>query len=131
MKPTAAHAGPEPPPGTTAERIAAIMADLLRQPTVGHDENFLHLGGNSLLAAQLVARIRSEFEIQYSLRAFFGHPTAAGVARALDDALTAGDGVSAAVQPGVVADSRFAQAMHVSDLDAPLAHQRGGDAAGG
>ncbi|MEV4224420.1 phosphopantetheine-binding protein [Nonomuraea sp. NPDC049725] len=69
--------------GPLEEEIIAIFAELLRQPRVGRLDHFLHLGGNSLIAAQIVARIRSELSAEISLRAFFSDPTPAGVAAAL------------------------------------------------
>lgn len=55
--------------------IALIVGDRLGLPEVGIDENFFLLGGHSMLGAQLIMRIRSEFGVEMSLRSVFEHPT--------------------------------------------------------
>ncbi|MEK8104427.1 phosphopantetheine-binding protein [Micromonospora sp. M12] len=48
-------------PTTAAERtLAGIFGEILHVPTVGADDNFFHLGGDSILALQLVARARQD-----------------------------------------------------------------------
>ena len=44
----------EPPVGETETRLAAIWADVLKIDRVGRHDNFFDLGGNSLLAVQLL-----------------------------------------------------------------------------
>ncbi|MEM6672428.1 MAG: amino acid adenylation domain-containing protein [Planctomycetota bacterium] len=67
-------------PRTDAEReIAAIWRDVLGLQEVGVDDEFLALGGDSILAIQIVARARSR---GWALRPrdVFAHPTVAGLA---------------------------------------------------
>ncbi|MDG4810826.1 amino acid adenylation domain-containing protein [Micromonospora sp. WMMD1120] len=46
-------------PTTAAERtLAGLFGEILHVPAVGADDNFFHLGGDSILALQLVARAR-------------------------------------------------------------------------
>ncbi|MCA6119158.1 amino acid adenylation domain-containing protein, partial [Bradyrhizobium sp. WSM 1738] len=48
-------------PRTPAEaKLAAIWADLLRQPKVGVTDNFFELGGDSIISLQMVSRARRE-----------------------------------------------------------------------
>ena len=47
------------------------------------DNFFTDLGGNSLLATQLIAQMRSFFEIDIPLRSFFDGPTVAGVSEVI------------------------------------------------
>jgi amino acid adenylation domain-containing protein len=63
------------------ELITEIVAALLGTDSVGVDENFLLLGGHSLLGAQLVTRIADQFGVEISLRNLFDNPTPAGMAQ--------------------------------------------------
>jgi acyl carrier protein len=46
--------------------------------------NFFELGGNSLLATQIMSRTRDAFKIQLPLRLLFDEPTIAGLAREVE-----------------------------------------------
>ena len=74
-----APAAPAPTDGIQ-KRIAAMVAALLEQPTVGPDENFFMIGGHSMLGVQLVARIRDMFGVKLSLRQLFNAPTVTALA---------------------------------------------------
>ncbi|TYS12997.1 amino acid adenylation domain-containing protein [Rossellomorea vietnamensis] len=51
--------------------LSAIWSEVLDLETVGVNIDFTELGGNSLLAAKVVARINKQFKINMSLGAFF------------------------------------------------------------
>jgi thioester reductase-like protein len=73
------------PPETPEEmKVASIWADLLGANRVGLHDDFLELGGNSLVAVQMAARVRAEMGISINLRRFFENPTVAQVAKLLD-----------------------------------------------
>ena len=57
---------------------------MLQRSEVGADDNFFELGGHSLLATQIIARIRSAFDIPVPLRAIFEAPTVAGLAEVIN-----------------------------------------------
>ena len=61
------------------EKIAALVASLLGQPSVDPRENFFMLGGHSMLGVQLVARIRDLFGVRLTLRQLFTAPTVAAL----------------------------------------------------
>jgi acyl carrier protein len=63
-----------------ATAVAEMVAGLLGLDAVGADENFLLLGGHSLLGAQLVTRLADQFGVEVSLLALFDHPTPSGMA---------------------------------------------------
>lgn len=59
-------------PGTLIEeKIAEIVAALLKVEQVGVDSNFFLLGGHSMLGAQLVAQIADTFGVELPLRTLF------------------------------------------------------------
>ncbi len=73
-------------PGTSVEkRLAAIWSDVLKIPTVGRDDNFFDLGGDSLLAADLALRVEKTFAVIIPTATLFSHPTIRRLARFLDD----------------------------------------------
>ncbi len=73
-----------PPRTPTEARLAAIVAELLALPVpVGVSDNFFALGGHSLTAIQLMARIRAAYGVDLPVRTLFSDPTVAGLAAAL------------------------------------------------
>ena len=78
---------PVTPRTPTEARLAAIFAELLALPApVGVSDNFFSLGGHSLIAVRLMARIWDAYGVDLPIRTFFSDPTVAGVAAALDAA---------------------------------------------
>jgi acyl transferase domain-containing protein/acyl carrier protein len=65
------------------EAIALIWGKLLGIAEIGIHDNFFDLGGDSLLATQVVAQLRQSLQVEVSLREFFQRPTIADVALAL------------------------------------------------
>ncbi|HEY0640953.1 MAG TPA: amino acid adenylation domain-containing protein, partial [Pseudonocardiaceae bacterium] len=60
LRPAADEPAPEPPRAATAEElaVAAVWADVLGRPVDSIDADFYDLGGHSMLAVRLVARLR-------------------------------------------------------------------------
>ncbi|MCW5981149.1 MAG: AMP-binding protein [Bryobacteraceae bacterium] len=55
----------------TERRLCAIWTDLLRVERAGVRDNFFNIGGDSILAAQLLSRIREEFGVHLPMVALF------------------------------------------------------------
>ena len=72
------------PKGLVEERLAAIIAPLLRVNRVGVNDNFFLLGGHSLLGTQLITRISESFGINLPLLSLFDHPTVAGMSAEIE-----------------------------------------------
>ncbi len=69
-----------PPRNTVEELLASVWAELLGVERVGIHDDFFDLGGHSLAATQLVARIRAVFDVDISLQEMFDLSTVAGLA---------------------------------------------------
>ncbi|HYH80975.1 MAG TPA: amino acid adenylation domain-containing protein, partial [Longimicrobium sp.] len=63
--------------------VARIWAEVLGVDRVGPDDEFFALGGHSLAAAQVAARVRHELGASLAAADVFAHPTVAGQARQL------------------------------------------------
>ena len=63
--------------------IAAIWCDVLGTDRVAVDDDFFSLGGESLAATQVAARLRDSFEVDLPATAVFEHPTVAELAVAV------------------------------------------------
>ncbi len=71
-------------PNTLAEEeLAAIWSQVLGVEAVGIHDDFFRLGGDSILAAQIVARVRDAMQEELSILNFFETPTVEGLAQAL------------------------------------------------
>ncbi|MGW3961742.1 non-ribosomal peptide synthase/polyketide synthase [Amycolatopsis sp. NPDC005003] len=78
----AAHTAPRTP----AERaLAEIWAEVLGVPDIGVDADFFELGGDSILGARALARIRARFGAELSPRVVFDARTIAKLAELLPD----------------------------------------------
>src|SRR5262249_38966404 len=67
------------------QRVADVWKELLGVNQVGvHDDFFTELSGSSLLATQLVTRLRNQFQKELPLRRFFEAPTVAALAALLE-----------------------------------------------
>ncbi|MEU1038519.1 non-ribosomal peptide synthase/polyketide synthase [Streptomyces sp. NPDC005907] len=74
------------PPRTPEERsLAAVWADVLGADGIGVEDDFFDLGGDSILAARMLSRIRDELGVRLSVRDVFTARTVADLAPLLGD----------------------------------------------
>ncbi len=80
-------------PGDPAEEsLAAIWGEVLGLERIGIYDDFFAIGGHSLLAAQVIARIQREFGVGLALRDFFTSPNIKSLAETIREAaLSAAD----------------------------------------
>ncbi|MEU7748183.1 SDR family oxidoreductase [Nonomuraea sp. NPDC049158] len=60
--------------------LADIWAGILRLESIGAEDDFYQLGGNSVLAISLIARVRKQLGIAVPVTAMLGYPTVRGLA---------------------------------------------------
>ena len=86
----------------TERRIVRIWRALLEFDEIGPDDDFFAVGGHSLLAARMIARVQEDFGTTVSLAAFYVKPTVRALAGAIDERSTA----AALVEIGPARDER-------------------------
>jgi acyl-CoA synthetase (AMP-forming)/AMP-acid ligase II len=97
MLATQKHATPVPAaPISPHTALEALVADIWRQvlktEAIGVDDDFFQIGGDSILAARVLARVRQSTNVEVSFLVFLDAPTVAGMARAIDAERTAAEG---------------------------------------
>ncbi|MFC6019994.1 amino acid adenylation domain-containing protein, partial [Plantactinospora solaniradicis] len=73
-----------PPATPTEELLCGLFAEVLGVDQVPADGSFFNLGGDSLLAMRVIARIRAVLDAEVSIGDLFTAPTVAEVARLID-----------------------------------------------
>ncbi|HEY4929198.1 MAG TPA: amino acid adenylation domain-containing protein [Acidimicrobiales bacterium] len=77
------------PSGPVEELVAGVWCDVLAIERIGATDNVFELGGNSLDAARVVSKLRSQ-ALDLSLRSIFDGPTVQAMAREILEGLAAG-----------------------------------------
>lgn len=75
------------PRNQVEEALLRLWRDMLRTESIGVEDRFFDVGGDSVLAAQLVARIRQQLQIDVTLIDFLDHPTVAEQALLVEELL--------------------------------------------
>ncbi len=76
----------EAPVGPIESAIAKIWTTLLRIERVGRRDDFFAIGGHSLLAVQLISRLRQVFSVEVALTTLFARPVLMDLAQSVADA---------------------------------------------
>ncbi|HEX8272438.1 MAG TPA: amino acid adenylation domain-containing protein [Longimicrobiaceae bacterium] len=74
------------PRGPTEEALAEIWAEVLRRDRVGAHDDFFALGGHSLMATQVISRVRGRLDAELQLRDLFAASTLEAFARRVEAA---------------------------------------------
>jgi amino acid adenylation domain-containing protein/non-ribosomal peptide synthase protein (TIGR01720 family) len=90
---TLADAEPPPwrPQSLTEDLLAEIWTRVLGRAPAGRDADFIAHGGHSLLAMQVLARVRRVFGLEIAIDRFFARPTLAALAAQIDSGLLGGE----------------------------------------
>jgi acyl-coenzyme A synthetase/AMP-(fatty) acid ligase/acyl carrier protein len=76
------------PPQTPLEiKVAAIWQDVLGLKQIGREDHFFGIGGNSLKAIQILARLEEAFNITLRISTFWTSPTIARLSIAVENAM--------------------------------------------
>jgi amino acid adenylation domain-containing protein len=71
----------DPPRDDVEETVAEVFGELLKQPSVGRDDDFFLLGGDSLSVVELQTRLRDAFGL--TLPDFYDDTTVSGIAASI------------------------------------------------
>ncbi|HDR6312417.1 TPA: amino acid adenylation domain-containing protein [Bacillus cereus] len=90
------------------EILCDLFAEVLGVSRISIDDNFFEMGGHSLLASRLIARIRETLSVELGIGKLFESPTVAELAKQLDEAKSARPAIQKGSRPNEVPLS-FAQ----------------------
>ncbi len=76
-----------PPRNAIEEAVAVAFGEVLGRDRIGARDDFFDLGGHSLMAAQLLARLRDAFGVEIPLKELFEASNVAALAHRVEDAL--------------------------------------------
>jgi amino acid adenylation domain-containing protein/thioester reductase-like protein len=120
-------------PATPTERLVAEAWAKVLAIDAGHvsrDDDFIDLGGHSLLMTQLMVAVRRLFQVSFSMRDFFGASTVREFAALIDVLRRSASNEAASYQPVHARDSewgrqRMAFLRREADLPSHIAPRRG------
>ncbi|WP_433273620.1 non-ribosomal peptide synthetase [Actinosynnema sp. CS-041913] len=101
-------AAPYEPPRTPVERVLAeVWAEVLNAPLVGRHDSFFGLGGHSLIAAAVLAKVRSLLGVTVPLRALFATADLAELAEVVEHAAASDDTFAKRYRSGLPSVARM------------------------
>jgi amino acid adenylation domain-containing protein len=89
------------PASDTEILLAGLWQELLQVDRVGREDHFFELGGDSVAAMHLVARLRSDMSIEMPMSVLFEHPTIAQLSPRVEKLREAGRGAGLASESDV------------------------------
>jgi amino acid adenylation domain-containing protein len=84
--PQTARTASTPPRTALEQAVADVCAQVLGVSSIGVDDDFFALGGNSVHAIRVVTRLRAMYEVQLPIARFFSDPTVARLCARLVEA---------------------------------------------
>ncbi|MFJ4650512.1 amino acid adenylation domain-containing protein [Nocardia sp. NPDC088792] len=109
-RPFATGAASRPPRDDRERLLCDLFAEVLGVPSIGIDDDFFALGGDSAMATRLAARIRAELSVDADVRTIFETATVAELAAELD-----ADQVRVQLIPDLEADARLDPDFRIAD----------------
>jgi acyl carrier protein len=100
QEPTASAARWIAPRTPIESEVARIWSEVLRLEKVGASDDFFALGGDSVLAARVAARIAGALGVELSLAALFDAPTVAELAAKIESRVSGGPADREPIRPG-------------------------------
>ncbi|MFD3703755.1 non-ribosomal peptide synthase/polyketide synthase [Nocardia sp. NPDC058658] len=73
------------PVGPVEQAVAMVFGEVLGRDRVGRDDDFFALGGNSLVATQVAARLGADLDCRLTVRDLFGATTVARLAAVITE----------------------------------------------
>ena len=83
----------EAPQTEVEQTLGNIFSEVLGIERISRHDNFFHIGGHSLLAAQIAARVRQTLGVALDLRVFLETPIVEGLVRQVEALLGVKDAV--------------------------------------
>ncbi len=111
----------------TEQQITAIWQEVLAVDTIAREDNFFHIGGHSLMAAQVFSRLRTRLDVQIPLREIYTHPTIAALAKRVDDVADRQANFNGSTAASAVQPAGDGTAVSSDSLAAFLVRQRTAD----
>lgn len=80
-------------PETEIEKsLAKIWEAVFQVEAIGKEDNFFHLGGQSLLAATIISQVEERLSVRLSIKEIFNNPTVTQMASTIDSRSVEADG---------------------------------------